>query len=194
MYCSTNKEINMTIEEALEKYYKQVYTILYCTLNSNRQIAEDITNDIFCIMISKWNRINKDCIYSWLLKTTDHKLKEYYRYKKKERCMFSIEDLYTEPFDNRDMVDLITSDEIIEKKKKQILLMLSEDERNLYEDYFVNNLSYDEISQKLNIKYNAVSARVVKLRRKIEAEVYKNFAVCGNLVILRLLIALIRRD
>ncbi len=180
----------MTIEQAVENYKKKIYTMIYYSVGCDENTAEDYTEDVFCAMIMSWNRIEEGRLYNWLLSTVNNKLKEHYRFIKKYNRTVSLEGLDWFLCDDMDMTDRIVSDEDIAVKKAKLLANLSVEERMLYEDYFVNKMSYDEIAEKLGIKYNAVSARMVKLRRKLESEVYKSFGTYGAVTVLRLIIEL----
>ena len=179
----------MTIEQAVEHYKKKIYTMIYYSVGCDENTAEDYTEDVFCAMIASWNRIEEDRLYGWLLSTVNNKLKEHYRLMKKYRTVpLDVLDKFL--CDNTDMTDRIFSDQDIAEKKAQLLAALSTEERMLYEDHFSNKMTYYEIADKLGIKYNAVSARMVKLREKLETEVYKTFGSCGAVTVLRLIIEL----
>ena len=184
----TNK---MTQTEALKKYYNKIYRICLYKTEYNEFQAQNCTQAIFEALIMKWDKIKPECIYSWLLKTTDNKLKEYARQKKKEDKILPLEAAEKELVDSRELYNLMISDDIIEYHKERILTTLSENERELYRDYFENKLSYSEIAEKLGLNYNTAQRRILKLKKTLASKAHDLFCLgMGSTLALKLLIAL----
>ena len=170
----------MTKTEAIKKYYNRIYNLCLYNTSYKQEDAENCTQEIFIELVLKWDKIKDNCIYSWLLKTTDYKLKNYNRKKKTEAKLQFIDDIDTLPEDSADLSDLIISDSEIEMHKNNILNQLSNEERELYRAYFENNLSFKEISEKLNIKYSTAQMRVYSLKRSFIKRSWKHFVLAES--------------
>ena len=181
----------MTIEDVTEQYYNKIFMIARHRLK-NVELAKECTNDVFLVMIMKWDKINKEHILPWLMKTLQNKIKEYQRKQKRNNrttCLYDnmqYETAYTE------MCDMIYSDEDIEAMKQAILNELSPKDRELYEDYFVKKMSYSELSEKLKIQKSAVSARVVKLKKLLKKKIMKSFGILGATAVTEMLIRILQ--
>lgn len=182
----------MTQKDIIEKYYKRIHDICLYNTGYNKAEADNCTNEVFITLIIKWEGIKKrNDLFPWLLKTTENKLKEYYRRKKKDSKIVSIEEMQIEDTSNTELVDLVVSDKEIEMNKENILNELSEEERKLYNDYFEKKLSYNEIAGSLGIKYSAAQMRVSKLRKKLEKKVLEIYCIgYTSSLVLKLLISL----
>ena len=142
----------------------------------------------------KWDNVkhSKEDIYRWLLKTTDNKLKEYYRQKQKDDKILPLDIVVNKDDGSVPLWDEIISDEEIEFHKERILNTLNETQRELYRDYFENKLTYGEIAEKLGIKYTTAQMRVEKLKKILTSKVNESFCLgVGSMVALKLLIALL---
>lgn len=185
----------MDIKSIIEKYYSKIYNICLYRTGYNKAAAENCTNEVFILLVVKWENVSKRDVYRWLLKTTDYKLKEYFRQKKKDTVIISFENSEQELSSPTELNDEIISDEEIEKYKERILSELSDQEKALYRDYFEDKLSYKQIADKLGIKYSTAASRVSKLKSKLENEVHKILCLSGTgMIALRVFIALMERE
>ena len=184
----------MTLTEAVEEFYSTVYRLcLYGTEHNNFQ-AENCTHAIFEVLVLKWDNVKhtKDDIYRWLLKTTDNKLKEYYRQKQKDDKLLPLEEVINKDDGSASLYDKMITNEEIEFHKERILNSLTEAQRELYRDYFEKKLTYSEIAEKLGIKYTTAQMRVEKLREILTGKVNETFCLgVGSMLALKLLIALL---
>lgn len=56
------------------------------------------------------------------------------------------------------------SDNHIEQLKQKIISDLSEDELELYKDFYINNMSYEDLGEKYNVKKYVMYKRVSRLK------------------------------
>ena len=90
-----------------------------------------------------------------------------------------------------ELVDLIISDEDVLAAKEKLLSLLSGEERQMYEDYFVHKMSYEQIAAKLGINRATASKRLKHITKKLTDEANKIFGITGTAVILQALSALL---
>ena len=158
------------LEEIISDYYPKIWENNYYLLNGSTSDADDLTQSVFMVLAEKWDNLEKTNIGAWLYGVARRKLYEFYRSKKKEsKNVISIELLKIDPQQYDEAIDsyLETSDDTINKIKNEILDMLSEDERKLYEEYFENGVPYEKIMQMYSISYSAATSRVNRLKEKI---------------------------
>lgn len=150
------------IEDICNKYYKNVYKYLI-SLSHNPNIAEELTQETFCVAIKEVNKFKGNCeIITWLCIIAKHL---YYQYSKKmiyenidninEISNISIEDTYIL---NQDKLELYRG---IQK--------ITENERNVIYLRLLG-LSFKEISE--IVEKNETWAKVVFHRGKKELMKY----------------------
>lgn len=183
----------MTIDTAIEKYYNYVYDLLFGKTAKDKCYTEECCNYIFFLLSLRLDKLKDEMVYPWLLKTAKNKLKEYFRKRKKESYVIYLEDITYEPADTTELADRMIKDEDIEAAVQKLLSLLTKEERQMYEDYFVHKLTYVEIAEKFGIDRNTASKRLHKIRRKLEEEAYKIFSIAGTFTILRILTVLFDR-
>lgn len=182
----------MSLIEIIKRYYTNIYNLCLFKLSYDKADAENCTQEIFIVLINKWEKVQNKNIYPWLLKTTHYTIKNYQRKKKTYDKVVSLQDCIELPSDDGEVIDLVISDGEIEEYKQRILAELSSDERELYKAYFEDKLSYAQIAEKMGLKYATVQARTIKLKNKLTESVKDTFCITGaSLIALRVIIALI---
>lgn len=150
------------IEDICNKYYKNVYKYLI-SLSHNPNIAEELTQETFCIAIKEINKFKGNCkISTWLCIIAKHL---YYQYSKKN--------IY-ENIDNKDEIyDISIEDKYIFNQDKlelyKGLQTITESERNVIYLRLLG-LSFKEISE--IVGKNETWAKVVFHRGKKDLAKY----------------------
>ena len=183
----------MTLDTAINRYYNSIYTLIYGKTGKDKLYADECCNYIFFLFSIKADKLKDEIVYPWLLKTADNKLKEYFRQKEKDKCVISLEEVPFVLVDKTELVDRIITDRDIEAAKQKLLSLLSEEERQMYEDYFVHKLTYAEIANKLGIDRNTAAKRLHTIRKKLEEEASKVLGIAGSVTVLRIITALFDR-
>ncbi len=183
----------MTLEAAIDKYYQRVHSYIYGKTGKNKSYADECTNSVFFIFSQKGLKLEDSVVQPWLMKTATNKLKEYFRKQEKENMITYLDDISTIPSNDVDLLDKIYTDEDIEAAKEKLLSLLSDKEMEMYECYFVQKMTYAEVAQKFGIDRNTASKRLHIIRKKLEDEVSKMFAVGGAVTVMRILTALFDR-
>jgi RNA polymerase sigma-70 factor (ECF subfamily) len=132
--------------------------------------AEDIVNNVFELFCKKWNSLENKNYKSWLYETANNLLKNFYKkQKRKKEKETYIDESIIETLSYEQNFENINDDEI-EKYKIEILEILTEKERQLFDMKYVKKLSRAQISEKLHIPENTVKQRLYRLREKIKNE------------------------
>lgn len=176
------REIN--INWVYKKYYDLIYWFI---LNKVRkvEIAQELTNDVF-IKVNK-HLLNYDVyrakLSTWIYTIANNTIIDYYRTDKSNKVQ-SVEsftdDNGNEYFQfeayNVECSDLIegneTNDQITNAMKK-----LNDKEKSIAMLYFVNQMKYKEISEKLDIPMGSVKGTINRIRIKLQSEL-KNVHEC----------------
>ena len=164
-----NNSSGQELNDICEKYYIDIYK--YCAARLDISYAEDITNEVFELLCQKWQNLENKNYKSWLYKTADNFIKNFHKKHKRriEKEMY-IDDSITDIFSYEQNFEII-SDEEIEKYKDEILKILTERERQLFDMKYIEKLSIAQIGEILHISKNNVKQRLYRLREKIKIEI-----------------------
>lgn len=178
---------SITAEIIAEKYYKDIYSYCMSYLCCDDDGASDVTQEVFLLFQQKCDTLENVNIKSWLYRTAKNKIHEHYRkleQSKKfvdldESALIVSEDELFALLDEFFEVD----DEEIEKYKSAVLKTLSENERLLYNNIFIEKKKYKDIAEEMNISEKAVNLRALRLRNKIKRTVNLMFTSFGQIII-----------
>ena len=168
----------LTPEQIIDKYYEIIRANALYLTNRSKSDAEDLTQNVFMLMVEKWDTISHDRIGAWLLEVERRKALEYFRTQDKQKggkdVVYAVDPAYeTAPVLAVTDAYFDATPELIEELKREILDSLDEDERRLYEDVFVNGRSYDDIAALYSTTGHALRTRVWRLRKKISKMIGK---------------------
>lgn len=147
----------------VDKYKRKIYTLLLRMIGQP-QDAQDLTQEVFIKAFYRLDSLTSTEQFSgWLYRVaTNHCLDELRRRKKVVKM----------PFDEAMLQDLRTPEAIyLEKELKENLqrqvLALSEDYRIVFLLRHAEHLSYQEISDVLDIPVSTVQVRLFRARKKL---------------------------
>jgi len=130
--------------ELYDKYIDKIYNFIYLKVY-NREIAEDITSDVFYKLLEKVTSIDTSWKYtfsSWIYKVAYNKVIDFYRTKKDELDIDELYDIWVEEniwkkIDDKDKLkEVFNYINALKPEHKEVLIMRLWD-----------NLSYAEISE-----------------------------------------------
>ncbi|GAB7087878.1 RNA polymerase sigma-70 factor [Marinifilum fragile] len=155
-------------EELFKEHYRSLYYHAYSILNDTEQ-ARDLVNDSFEEI---WNRRNKlDISYSlksFLYNTVRNKCINYLRKQEVEK-----------KYINRKKHDIHEEEEYKDYDSALLEIMkaveqLPNQSRNVFKKCFIENLSYKEAAEELNVSVNTIKTHVTnslkRLRRELNRE------------------------
>ena len=141
-----------TFDEIAEQYYTSIFKYCYVKLDDEHS-AKDCTQEVFLILYKKMDKLKlSENIRAWLYRTADNVMRNY---RKKSRNSVPLDDL-SETTEDTYSVEM-PFEEII-----------TQDEYELLNFYYINGDSIETISKQLGISKDAVYQRIHRIKTKIE--------------------------
>lgn len=156
----------ISVDFITKEYYHEVYKFC-CSRCRNAEVAQDITQDTFLLLISKKDELFNENIHSWLFKVADNKLHEYFRKNSFEKNFVNIDAVDIPTFDTYDYEN-INIDEIFDDVQQKILNMLNEKEKELFIKLYIEKKSVSLIVKELEITEGNLYVKKSRLKNKIK--------------------------
>ena len=165
MSLSTHEPVDRVIERLIEQYGQEVYKIAYFYMK-DKQLAEDVFQEVFYKVIKNYHKFNhQSSEKTWLIRITINTCKDMLRTSWIKRVTtFGVlqdsENEYEKPYDiekketNKELYELIQR---LPQKYKEILLL-----------FYYKDLTYEEISEILQIPEGTVRSRLSRAREKLK--------------------------
>ncbi len=168
-------ENNTIIEFTLifNRYKEKIYNYSIKMI-SNKMAAEDVVQNVFLKLFENFEIIrNKEAVNYWLFKTARNEIYAYFRRKKSHVDQFNVE--------NTDKLTLASDynlNEVLELKETKKLIMkelnsMAPEQREVYLLKEYGHLSYQEISEVMEIDEDLVKSRLYKARQKLIKRIAK---------------------
>jgi RNA polymerase sigma-70 factor (ECF subfamily) len=159
----------------INKYSKKVYNFAL-NFAGNREDASDITQDIFLKVYNNIDKFKEDRNFnSWLLKLSKNHCIDFWRKNKNAKKKVELDDnIRNETIHNAQQTpeDLIMKNNDINFLRGKLLL-LPPDLRSLIIMRDIQDYSYQEISDNLNIPLGTTKSRINRARAKLAKIVLK---------------------
>lgn len=160
-------------ESICNKYYKDVYKyVVFVT--GDKDVADDIVQDTFVVVYKNIEKVLKhNNTGGFIFKTAQNIIKNYKKelYKRILKEV-SIDEGTININDKRSEVESYINSEINEYEYlTEILSSLSDDKKDLYKWYYVDNVPMKEIAEREGIEYTALRMKYVRLRKEIKEKV-----------------------
>ncbi|MBQ1786723.1 MAG: sigma-70 family RNA polymerase sigma factor, partial [Turicibacter sp.] len=165
MSLSTHEPVDTVVERLIEQYGQEVYKIAYFYMKET-QLAEDVFQEVFYKVIKNYHKFNhQSSEKTWLIRITINTCKDMLRTSWIKRVTtFGVwqdsEHEYEKPYDiekketNKELYELIQQ---LPQKYKEILLL-----------FYYKDLTYEEISEILQIPEGTVRSRLSRAREKLK--------------------------
>jgi RNA polymerase sigma-70 factor (ECF subfamily) len=150
-------------EKLYEEHFSTVYKFIFRKI-PNRQMAEDITQDVFYAAWKKGDDfLNHEEPKLWLMVTARNKIHELYRRMKR----------WTYEALEEDHPRMAVSDREYEGRELELtaLDIVSEEEWNLIKDYYLEGITIKELAEKYGITENNMRVRLFRLKTKLRSEI-----------------------
>lgn len=170
---SEKKRANALLQECYEQYRIKLFNYCLSRLNGSREAADDCVQEVFIVF---YNKLLDGEFFenprAFLYRTADNFVK---RQKKKEASELR----HNIPLDEAERIG-VTDEEYAarlesidyEECAKRLLLLLIDEEKQIYDMRYIQNISVEKIAEKLGISRPAASMRLMRLRNKIKTMVY----------------------
>jgi RNA polymerase sigma-70 factor (ECF subfamily) len=163
------------------QYYKEIVSFVSFKVNSN-DIAEELTNDSFMKFYKNLESFNpeKSKLRTWLFTIVNNTVIDYYRSVKKENNKTSIDSNSIEGkrvFEINDssnnILDVLNNNDIKVNVLKAIDNIKNIELKKIANLYFIEDLSYNEISDSLNMPLGSVKGYISRVRIELQKELRK---------------------
>ena len=160
--------MSLSADQIAEKYYPDIYKFC-CAKCRNEDVAQDITQETFLLLVNKIDELTDINIRSWLLCVANNKLHEEFRSSQIENG-FVCSDVEIPMFDRYEQgkADI---DEIFDDVQKKILNILNDKEKELFIKLYIEKKSINLITKELDITYDNLRARKSRLKRKVKKSI-----------------------
>lgn len=154
------------IEELYSQYYDKVYKEIYFKVNYHKEVAEDLTSQVFLKVLNNFERYDrtKASIGTWIKNITKNTVIDYYRRRKQEPLL-----LYD--FEEEALIIDFEEEQWLKLKKQcinQVIKELKTQEKELIVLKYFQDKTNKEIAIQIGIKESTVSTRFFRLLRKIK--------------------------
>jgi RNA polymerase sigma-70 factor (ECF subfamily) len=153
-------------EEIFDYFSRQIYRF-FVVKTSNRETAEDLTQEVFLKAIDKIETFNENLgsFSGWLWQIAKNTVKDYYR---KKKTVF-LSDFVLKNKENSDFL-AGKNDGQSEQRMAEILDLvkdLNEEEQEVFSLHYLSDLSYREISNTLGKSESSLRVLVHRVNKKI---------------------------
>ena len=170
---------NIGIEEVNRGNYNTIWIYVRCLARVSNDCANDITQDVFLVLVKKWDQLDKSNIRAWLYSVARAKIKEFFKAEKKQRGGNDTISLDEEAPDSDLFAgydNYFCDDESLRAIKESILSVLQPQQRELYEEYFVKRKSYKDIMEQFSLSDVSARGRIDRIRKRLTKEIFKCLA------------------
>ena len=171
---------NLAFEILMQKYIKKIYNLAY-KMTENREDTNDLVQETFLKAYSSLKSFREQSSLStWLFRITHNLCIDYLRVRDKKKTVA----LYTSGVEGEEIEICIvdtspTPEQALDRKEKireikNAMSQLMPENREILVLRDVNGLSYEEISDILDISLGTVKSRINRSREKMKKILLKN--------------------
>ena len=156
-----------------EKYKSLVYN-LALNYSTNKEDAEEITQDVFLSIFNKMSSFrNKSSIKTWIFRVTINKSLDYLKAKKRFKRNFMYEGVYINQMDQAEYSNINHPGVLLESKEEvqeifRCINDLSEDYKTVIILLKIENKTYNEVSDIMKISTKAVESLFYRAKNKLD--------------------------
>jgi len=162
-------DFDLFFDKLCSEYYEKILKYVYFNIKDEVS-AHDITQEVFLIVYEKIEYVfNHPNVGGFIFQTAKNLTKKH----KREVYLKMIKEINDENIINFTNGAYEISD-IIDKEINEfdyvcdVINMLSDEKRKLYNLYYIKKIPMEEIAVRLGIEYSAVRMRYVRLRKEIK--------------------------
>lgn len=157
------------LKELYEQFSEDIYKIVYY-ISKDPDIAEEILQETFIKAYVKLDTLkNRDSVKPWLISIASNLTKKKLRTMSRNRVFYynSLEDFdYLISNSSSNNIDQM----IVKEHLKECINSLEADFREILVLYYYDQLSYEEIAEKLNIRLGTVKSRLSRAKKKLKEQ------------------------
>lgn len=164
-------------DELIRRYQRKIYQMVY-NMTSNREDAEDLTQDVFVKAYSALAHFKGDSsFYTWVYRIAVNRTINYLK-KRKRNAALSLDDMDLAVERDPDYVELRSRESPardatlseLQKKLNEALQTLSEKHRTVVVLHDIQGLQHDEIGRMLGCSEGTVRSRLFYARQELQKQ------------------------
>ncbi len=147
-------------EEVFHAHFDRLFSLVYHSVDKNRSIAEDITQDTFISALKAIRDFRSNSsLYTWLAGIANHKIADYYRRLEKERKnapKILINQVQKEEIDIHDKISLEKALSNLPIEYRQVLILK-----------YVEDMSVADISKVMKRSVKSIEGLLARSRKAL---------------------------
>jgi RNA polymerase sigma-70 factor (ECF subfamily) len=162
----------------VDTYQVKVYNICFSFLH-NKFDAEDLTQDVFIDVLSKLHTFRGEAhLGTWIYRIAVNKSLNFLRSKKRRRWLSYLDEVLSiseddkEPASNYETMEVKENAQII----KRAIDALTEKQRIAFTLNKINELTYKEVAETMNVSHSAVETYIHRARLNLRKALRKHFS------------------
>ena len=164
-------------DELIRRYQRKIYQLVY-NMTSNREDAEDLTQDVFVKAYSALEHFKGDSsFYTWVYRIAVNRTINYLK-KRRRNAALSLDDMDQAVERDPDYVELRSRESPVrdatlselQKKLNEALQTLSEKHRTVVVLHDIQGIQHDEIGRMLGCSEGTVRSRLFYARQMLQNE------------------------
>lgn len=158
---------SMCLDQICQKYYNRILNYCLGKTHGNIGQAEDITNDVFYLLVKKWDLYTthqESAIATWLYKTANNRLKESLHHAALTILTDEISPIEPSALDVPDYEEELLR---YEQYLIDIQNTLRPEEAELFRMRVIEKKSYNDIANAFGISVRALRLRWYRLQQKL---------------------------
>lgn len=166
LFDDSRNDNQIDFEKFYEEYFSYVFALISAKID-NIKDSEDMTADIFFELLEKKEKLSKiKYIKSYLNTIVQNKCADYYKKKKTNDTVSLSEDTvaYEDSYDLGGETNAVTDER---ETAKQVISMLSEKDKELYEEIRVHKKFLKQVSEEKQVDYVTLRKRYSRLEEKV---------------------------
>lgn len=167
----------LAYDELIRRYQRKIYQLVY-NMTSNREDAEDLTQDVFVKAYSALEHFKGDSsFYTWVYRIAVNRTINYLK-KRKRNAALSLDDMDQAVERDPDYVELRSRESPVrdatlselQKKLNEALQTLSEKHRTVVVLHDIQGIQHDEIGRMLGCSEGTVRSRLFYARQELQKQ------------------------
>jgi RNA polymerase sigma factor (sigma-70 family) len=164
-------------DELIRRYQRKIYQLVY-NMTSNREDAEDLTQDVFVKAYSALEHFKGDSsFYTWVYRIAVNRTINYLKKRRRNQAL-SLDDMDQAVERDPDYVELRSRESPVrdatlselQKKLNEALQTLSEKHRTVVVLHDIQGIQHDEIGRMLGCSEGTVRSRLFYARQELQKQ------------------------
>ncbi|MEJ5995793.1 sigma-70 family RNA polymerase sigma factor [Pedobacter sp. Du54] len=153
----------------LDQYQSFAFNLAMKFTTNNRQLAEEITQDVFLKVLKSLPTYKAEAKFStWLYRIIFTTSISEVRKKKRLVLLDDLEQQYTDLLEIDNWNSYPADEKVLKNEIRTAISQLGEADAIVLELYYLNEQSIEEISSILNLEKNVIKARLFRARKRIK--------------------------